>query len=216
MRIGFAAAIACRINAHQPGILPILHIAFQNAIFDQYIAAACCAFIINGNRAPPVGHGAIVNNGHTFGGNLLANFAAEHRRALAVEITFKPMANSFMQHDAGPASAKHNFHLASRCRHRIEIQHGNAQRLINLTLPGFWRQPLVEHNAATGTGAARFHPPIFLNRDPDIDPHQRTNIGHAGAIGAHDLHRLPRPGQAGIDLFDAAICGARIAVHLLQ
>jgi hypothetical protein len=126
------------------------------------------------------------------------------------------MANSFMQHDAGPASAKHHFHLASRCRHRVEIQHGNAQRLINLTLPGFWRQPLVEHNAATGTGAARFHPPVFLNRDPDIDPHQWTNIGHAGAIGAHDLHRLPRSGKAGIDLFDAAVCGARIAVNLLQ
>ena len=117
MCIGFAPPIAGGVNAHQPRILPVLHITFQDAIFDQYIPAAWRAFIINSNRAATIGNRAIINDGNAFGGNLLANASTKDRCAFAVKIAFQPMSNRFMKHDTGPACAKNYFHLACGCRY---------------------------------------------------------------------------------------------------
>src|SRR3954465_1233015 len=45
--------------------------------------------------------------------------AGKGRGLLAVEVTFKPMADRFMQHHAGPAGPQHDFHLAGGRRHGV-------------------------------------------------------------------------------------------------
>ena len=63
---GLAAAIACRLDPHQPRILPVLHVAAQHAILDQHIAPRLCALVIYGDRPAPVLNGAVIHDGHTF------------------------------------------------------------------------------------------------------------------------------------------------------
>ena len=47
MGIGFTAAVAGRRDAHQTRIEFILHVAFQDAVFDQHIVLTRRAFIID-------------------------------------------------------------------------------------------------------------------------------------------------------------------------
>ena len=61
-----------------------------------------------------------------FGRYLFANLATKYRCFFAVKIALKTVANRLVQHNARPSGAKHNFHFASRCRHRVKVQHGNA------------------------------------------------------------------------------------------
>src|SRR5689334_13469530 len=46
-----ASAIAGRLHAHQPGILPVLHVADENAVLDQHSAIAGSALVVNRERA---------------------------------------------------------------------------------------------------------------------------------------------------------------------
>ena len=71
---------------------------------------------------------------------LLAHQAGKGRRLLAIEVAFQPVADRFVQHDAGPAGAEHHVHLAGRRRHRLEIDQRLAQRLVDRALPGVRRR----------------------------------------------------------------------------
>jgi hypothetical protein len=53
--IAFAAAVAGRLHAHQPGVLAILHVADQLAVLDQHVAGRRRAFVVDGERAAPLG-----------------------------------------------------------------------------------------------------------------------------------------------------------------
>ena len=75
--IGFAAAIAGRGHAHQPGVLPVLHIAYQHTVLDQHILGRGRALVINRDRPAPVGEGAIIQHRHAFGGDALAHEAGK-------------------------------------------------------------------------------------------------------------------------------------------
>ena len=63
MGIGFTAAVAGRRDAHQTRIEFILHVAFQDAVFDQHIVLTRRAFIIDSHRATTVDDGAVVHDG---------------------------------------------------------------------------------------------------------------------------------------------------------
>ncbi len=55
MRKALAAAVAGRLHAHQARILPVLDIALQDAVLDQGGALRGRAFVVDGERAAPVG-----------------------------------------------------------------------------------------------------------------------------------------------------------------
>ena len=216
MGIGFAPAIACGRYPHQAGILPVLHIAFQDAILYQDIAGRRCAFIINGDGTAPVCHGAIIHNSYPFCGDLLANAAGKNRCTLAVKIPFQPMSDGFMQHHPRPARTQHDFHLACRGRDRIKVQQGNPQGFLHFCLPECIIQITGEHKSPACPAGAGFHTAILFNHNGHIQPHKRANIGIAGMIGADNLYRLPGAGNAGTHLAHARVCCAGIAVDFLQ
>ncbi len=74
--------------------------------------------------------GAVIDDGHALGRDLLAHQAGEGRGLLAVEIAFEPVADGFMQHHAGPAGAEHHVHFAGRGRDRFQIDQRLAQRAV--------------------------------------------------------------------------------------
>ncbi len=131
----FAAPVAGGFDAHQARILPVLHIADQHAVFDQRVLGAGGAFVIDGDRTAPVGNRAVVKHGHAFGCDLLAHQARKGRRLLAVEIAFQPVADGFVQQNAGPAGAEGDVHDARRGGHGFKIDQGDAKGLVYQTLP---------------------------------------------------------------------------------
>ena len=129
VRIGFAPAVAGRRHAHQPRVLPVLHVADQLAVLDQHGAVGRRAFVVDGERAAPLGDRAVVDDGDALGGDLLAHQAGEGRGLLAVEVAFQPVADRLVQHDARPAAGQHDVEGAGRRGDRLEIDQRLAQRL---------------------------------------------------------------------------------------
>ena len=60
----FAAAVAGRLHAHQPGIEPVLQIALEDAVLDQHVAPRRRAFVVDGQRSAPLLDRAVVDDGH--------------------------------------------------------------------------------------------------------------------------------------------------------
>ena len=140
--IAFAPPIAGRVHAHQAGILPVLHIAFQNTVFDKHGFGGRRAFIINGQRAAAVGYCAVINHRDAGRSDALANTVRKGRGFFAVEIAFQAVADRFMQQNAGPARPQHHIHFTGRCGNAVEIGDRLFERIIDLLLPVLRRQPL--------------------------------------------------------------------------
>src|SRR5580698_2745172 len=132
----FAPAISRGFHAHQAGVLAVLHVADQNAVLDQYGAIGRRAFVVDRQRAAAQRHGAVIDDGHALGGDLLPHQSSKRRSLLAVGVAFEAMPNSFVQHHAGPARTEHDIHLAGRRRHRFEIDQRAAYGGVDGTLPG--------------------------------------------------------------------------------
>jgi hypothetical protein len=135
MGVAFAPAIAGRLHAHEPRILPVLHVANENAVLDQQGAVGRRAFVIDGQRATALLHSAVVDHGDAFGGDLLAHQTGECGRLLAIEIAFQAVADRFVEHHARPAISQHHIHLAGRCGHRVEIDQCLAHGFVDRALP---------------------------------------------------------------------------------
>ena len=110
----------CRsAHVHQPRVLAVLHVADQDAVLDQHGAVGRRALVVDRERAAAALDGAVVDHGDALGRHLLAHQAGKGRRPLAVEVAFEAVADRLVQHDAGPAGAEHDVHLAGRRRNRI-------------------------------------------------------------------------------------------------
>ena len=118
--IGLPPAIARGLNAHEPGIEPVLHEAHQHPIFNQRRAVGGRALIIDAERAAAVRNCSVINHGNALGGDAAAHEPGKGRRALAVEIAFQAMADGFMQQDAGPARTQEHIDFAGRRRFCIQ------------------------------------------------------------------------------------------------
>ena len=120
-RVGeaLAAAVAGRLDAHQPGVQPVLDIALEDAVLDQHVALGRRALVVDGERAAAVADRAVVDHGDAGRRDPLADPAGESRRALAVEIALEAVADRLVQQHAGPAGAEHHRHLARRARRPI-------------------------------------------------------------------------------------------------
>ena len=149
--VAFAPAIAGGLHPHQAGVQAVLHIAFQDAVFNQHIGLGGVAFVVDVERAAPVGQGAIVQDGHALGGDALADAAAEGAGAFAVEVALQPVAHGFVQQHAGPASAQHYGHFAGRGRAGIEVGQGLAHGLAHVV----GNQGIVKVGQAKASTAAR-------------------------------------------------------------
>src|SRR5690606_29913479 len=126
------------------------------------------------------------------------------------------MADRLVQQDAGPAGPEHDRHLAGRRRHRLELAQCRAQGLVNHAAPARRLEQIGIAEPAPRAETAALHARAVADHDADVEPDQGADVAAPDAVGAHDLHPLPRPAQRRADLLDARILGARVGVDLLQ
>ncbi len=212
----FAPAVAGRLHAHQPGILAILHIADQDAVLDQHGAVGRRAFVVDRQRAAALRHGAVIDHGDALGRDLLPHQSGKGRSLLAVEIAFEPVADGFVQHDAGPARAEHDVHLAGGRRDGLEIDQRLADGIVDRALPGIGGDEALIALAAAIAVAAGFLAVAVADHDRDADAHHRPHVAIGFAVAAQNFDRLPGGGDARRNLAHARILGAGIGVDGLQ
>ena len=215
MREGLAAAVAGGAHLHQARIERVLHIAAQDAVFDQHIVLGGVAFVVHVERAAPAGQRAIVDHGHALGGHALADAAGKHAGALAVEVAFQAMAHGLVQQDAGPARAQHHRHLAGRRGPCFEIDHGFVHGAVHVFAQHF----VGEHfqaDAPASAAMAHFTPAALLGDHGERQAHQRPHIRGQAAVAAGHQHHVVFGAQAGHDLDHARIGRARHALDALE
>ena len=216
MRKRLPPAVACRYHAHQAGIEPVLHEAHQNTVLDQRGAVGRRSLIIDADRATPVGDRTIIDDGDTLGGNALAHQPREGRSFLAVEIAFQPVADGFMQQNAGPARPQQHIHLTGGCGLCFERNQTLAQCLAGGVLPSVFSE-IGQRIAAPAKSVAALALLFAIRRNHrNLEAHQRANVTVGAAVGANDFDRLPVGGQRHRYLLDPRVETTGIAVGFLQ
>ena len=214
--IALAAAVAGGLHVHQPRVLAVLHVADQNAVLDQHGAVGRRALVVDGKRATPRGHGAVVDDGDALGRDLLAHQACEGRGLLAVEVAFEAMTDRLMQHHAGPAGAQHHVHLAGGGGDQFQVDQRLADRAVGGLAPRLGFDEARIALAAAITLAAALLPVALAGDHGNIDPHQRADVAIALAVGPQDLDHLPGGAQADGSLPHPRVLVAHIGVDLGQ
>ena len=169
------------------------------------------AFVVHIERAPAVFDRAIVQHRHALGGHALTDAPSKGAGALAVEIAFQPVANGFVQENAGPTGPQHHRHLARRRGARVQVGqggvHGSVYVLLNLRVI-----KISEAKAATAAARAGFTARHALHRllgnHRDRQTHQRAHVSGQGAVQARHHHHVILTGQPGHHLHDAGVFGA--------
>ena len=208
MGIALAPAIAGGRHTHQACVHTILDVTFEDAVFDQHVALAGVAFIIDIERAAPVGQGAVVQYRDAFGRHALADAATEGAGALAVEIAFQAVADGLVQQDAGPARAEHHSHLARWRWPGHQVGQGRLHRFIDIAADaGIVKVSQAE--AATATGRAHLAPAFLLGNHRHRQAHQRAHISGQRAVGTGHQHHVVLAGQTGHHLHHARVFAPR-------
>ena len=202
--VAFAAAVAGRLDLHEARVHRVLDVALQDAVFDQHVALAGVALVVDVERTTAIGDRAVVQHRHALGRHALADAARKRARALAVEVAFQAVANGFVQQDAGPARAEHDRHFAGRCRARLEIRQCGLDGLVDV-----FRDVLVvevgEAEAPAAAAGADLAPAVLFGDHRDRQAHQRPHVGRQRAVGARDQHHVVFAREAGHHLGDARI-----------
>ena len=205
MGIALSPPIAGGRHIHQSRVLPVLHVPHEDPVLDQSGAVRGRAFIIDRDRAAAIGQGAVIDNRDAGRGDPLAYQPCECRGFLAVKIAFEPVTNGFVQQDARPARAQHDIHHAGRRGLCFEVHQGNAQRFADHGLPRGARDQAVQFDSAAAPGATGFAPPVLFDNHRDVEPRNRSGIGHAPSIGAQNFNFLAAGRQGGRHLNDPAV-----------
>ena len=215
MRIRLAPRAARDGSLHQACIQRILHIAFEDAVFNQHIALRNIAFVIDVQRAAPVGDGTIVNDGDTLRCDTFTNAPGKEARAFAVEIAFQPMPDGFVQQDARPARTQHDRHRPRRRGFRIQIDQRLAHRTFGIAFQYFIGEIAIVVAPATAR-VPLLAATVLLGNHGEADMHQRPDIRRHHAIASGDHHNIVFAGQAAHHLFHAWIDVAGELLKTLQ
>ena len=216
MGIALAPPIAGGGHPHQPRVEPVLHITFEDPVLDQDVLLRRGAFIVDRERAAPLVDAAVIDHRHARRANPLANPARKSTGALAVEITFEPVANRLVEQDPRPAGPQQHGHLTGWRIDTLQIGERLRQGLIDRAVPGFGREQIVIKPPPADPEAAGFAPPIGLRHDADVQPHQGANVAGGEAIGAENFNCRPIGREAARNLRHARIARAGGGIDRLE
>src|SRR3546814_6503210 len=113
----------------------------------------------------------------------LTDAARKGARALAVEIAFKPVADSLVKQQAGPAGAEQHGEFARGGIDRAQIDERLVQRFVDRAVPLRGFEQMIVHITAAEAEIAALAPPILLDHDRDVQTHERADVGCEEAIG---------------------------------
>ncbi|EKY02586.1 hypothetical protein HMPREF9120_02850 [Neisseria sp. oral taxon 020 str. F0370] len=183
-----------------------MHIAYEDAVFDEGGAAGFVAFVVDVERTATVGDVALIDHGYVFGGHALADAAGEHAGLFAVEIAFEAVAYGFVQQYARPAVAQNDGHFASGRGTRCEVGEGLFDGGFDIAAHAFVVEKF-ESAASAAARAAHFAPIALFGNDGDAQAHQRADVGGVSAVEAGDVDHVVFAGKPGHDLHDARVGG---------
>src|SRR3546814_16610939 len=116
-------------------------------------------------------HRAIVDHRHAGRRDALTDAARKGARALAVEIAFKPVADSLVKQHAGPAGAEQHGEFARGGIDRAQIDERLGQRFVARAVPLRGFDKMSVHITAAEAALAAPRPPLPPAPDTNVQPH---------------------------------------------
>src|SRR5690606_26413368 len=101
-----------------------------------------------------------------------------------------------------------------RCIDGVEIDNRLARRLVNGRLPGRFLKIEGVARAPAGAVGARLAPSVLLDDNRDVEADEGADIAGPLAARADNLDGLPRAGEGGGNLYNAAVARAGIGIYL--
>src|SRR5581483_5409716 len=204
--IALATAIAGVRDTHQARGKLVAQIAFQYAILDQDRSLGRLAFIVNVQRPPPPGHGAIVHHGALFAGYTFSDQAGESRGLLAVEVCFQTVPHSFVQQNTGPSWSEDHFHVAGRRFARVKLENCLTGGFFGEVLWCFLPEKEVESDTPSTARAATRRVPVGFSDAGDVKPRQWLRVLGKGSIGTHNQDVAQFISVAGANFLNSWVC----------
>ena len=125
--VALAPAVARPGPALLAAAQEVPHVVGEHAVLDEHVALGRRALVVDGQTAPLLGHGAVVDERDAGRGHLLAELAGEHRRALGDEVGLEAVAARLVEQHAAAARPDDDRHRAGR---------GGPGRQLGERLPG--------------------------------------------------------------------------------
>ena len=210
--VTLAASVAGVWQTHQFGREPVAEITLENSLFDQHRVVGGVAFVVDVERAAAAGQGAVVDYRALVAGHAAAEQAGKSGGLFAVEVGLKPVADGFVQQDAGPARTQHNFHFAGRALARIQLNDGLPRRFPGEVLRSLFSQKRFHAVASAASGGAASRGLARAGDDKHAHPRQRLHVFGKRAVGTDDENTAKLLDVAGAHFRDPRIVGAGRAV----
>ncbi len=216
VRERLAAAIPRRTRAHEPRIQLILHVPAQNSVFNQRRALGRSSLIVDVQRAAPLRERAIINDRALRRSHALTDATREGRGSLAVEVSFEPVADGFVQQYSRPTGTQHHGHRAGGGRLRLEIHQRLTRGLATERQRQVIGNQLLERKAAARAGVTLLPTSVLLHEHGHVEAHQRAHVGRQLSVARRDENDFVDRRHTGGDLHDSRIEAARFAVDALE
>jgi hypothetical protein len=212
VRERFAAAIARRLDTHQPRIEAVLHVALEDAILDQHVALRRMAFVVDVERAAPAVDRPVVDHRDAGRGDALADAARKGTRSLAVEVASSPCPIASCSRMPGHPCPSTTVIVPAWRVACVEIEQRLANRLRHVRLEHRVGEVAVVA-APSAAGVTLLPAAAVLHDHRQRDPHERPNVGSDDAVASRNEHRLVFAGERSHHLAHARVALAR---HLLE
>ena len=184
------APVAGRLSAHEPRVLPILHVIDENSVFDQNVGATRRAFVVDGDRSASIRDRSVVQNRHARRCDPFAQQSGKCRSLLAIEISFKAVADSLVKQNPGPSRAESYIHHARGRFFRIEIDESDSKRLARRGLPSILGNDSGELESAAFRVRSGFAASVLFDDDRDPNLRHRARVRNGNAVRSKDLDFL--------------------------
>ena len=189
--------------------------AFQDAVLDKHGALRRIAFVVDVERAAPVGDRPVVDHRDTLRRNALADPSCKRGGTLAVEVALEPVADRLVQQDARPSRTEHDGHRPGRCVARAEIQQCLVDSPVRI-LVQYRVDEIAIVDAPAAAAHALFAAPVLLDDDRERKADQRPHIGSDQSIAARDQDRFVFARQRRHDLRDPRVARPRHPLQSLE
>jgi hypothetical protein len=171
-----------------------------------------------GPGAAAPGQRSVVDDGDAGRRHPLAHPIGKRGGLLAVEVSLETVADRLVQEDAGPAGAEYDVERTGGAGPGLEVECGDAHRLVDQGLPGIVLEQVLElvapsralvanlAAAAGGVGGDHLH----------VEPHERSGVADPDAVVGGDHHLAVLGDHAGHDLLHAGVAGAGVGVDAFE
>ena len=212
VRVGLAARVAGRLDAHLRRAHAILQEPLQDPVGEQHRALRRRALVVEVERAPPVGDRRVVDPVDQRAGALRADQLSIHAGLLVDRVGLEGVPDRLVEQHATAAVRDDHRHLPCGCGDRVEHRHG-AFRCLTARLA---RRVQVEELDARARGRpvpARLDHVAALGDHLREQPDARPVLTNPAAVARRDQSPLQR---VEVDARDLCDLGTHAAGHLVD